>query len=71
MPRQTTTDGCSSGAYAILPANQQQVTVYVGISFVSIEQARINLQTQTNLESFDSIRELIQQKWLNELSRFE
>ncbi|CAF3777846.1 unnamed protein product, partial [Rotaria sp. Silwood1] len=59
------------GAYVILPANQQQVTVYVGISFVSIEQARINLQMQTNLESFDSIREFIQQKWLNELSRFE
>jgi hypothetical protein len=26
---------------------------------------------QTQLESFDSIRQLVQQKWLNEISRFE
>jgi putative alpha-1,2-mannosidase len=67
---QTTADGCSSGAYIILPANQQQVTVYVGISFISIEQARTNLQLQTKLQPFDSIRELVQQKWIDELSRF-
>ncbi|CAF4968514.1 unnamed protein product, partial [Rotaria socialis] len=42
-----------------LPANQQQVTIYVGISFVSIEQARDNLEIQTKLESFDSIRDWI------------
>ncbi|CAF3398384.1 unnamed protein product [Rotaria sp. Silwood2] len=71
MHGQTAADGCSSGAYVILPVNQKQVTVYVGISFVSIEQARINLQMQTKLESFDSIRNFIQQTWLNEMSRFE
>ncbi|CAF4654097.1 unnamed protein product, partial [Rotaria sp. Silwood2] len=71
MHGQTAADGCSSGAYVILPVNQKQVTVYVGISFVSIEQARINLQMQTKLESFDSIRDFIQQTWLNEMSRFE
>ncbi len=70
-PGQTTTDGCSSGVYVILPVDQEQVTVYVGISFISIEQARINLQMQTQLQPFDSIRELVQQKWLNEISRFE
>jgi len=68
---QTTIDGCPSGAYVILPEDQQQVTIYVGISFVSLEQAHINLETQTKLQSFDSIRELVQQKWLNEISRFE
>jgi putative alpha-1,2-mannosidase len=47
------------------------VTVYVAISFISIEQARTNLQMQTQLQSFDSIRELVQQKWINEISRFE
>lgn len=71
VPAKTTIDGCSSGVYVILPADQQQITVYVGISFVSIEQARTNLQVQTQLKSFDSIRELIQQKWLDEISRFE
>jgi putative alpha-1,2-mannosidase len=68
---QTMTDGCSSGVYVILPDEQQQVTVYVGISFVSIEQAHTNLQMQTKLQSFDSIRQLVQQKWLDEISRFE
>ncbi|CAF5213832.1 unnamed protein product, partial [Rotaria magnacalcarata] len=40
-------------------------------SFVSIEQARTNLQMQTQLKSFDAIRETVQQKWLNEISRFD
>jgi putative alpha-1,2-mannosidase len=65
-------DGCSSGAYVILPDEQEQVTMYVGISYISIEQARTNLQIQTNMfQSFDSIRTIVQQKWLDELSRFE
>ena len=71
MHEQKTADGCLSGAHVILPTNQPQVTVYVGISYISIEQARINLQMQTKLESFDSIREFTQQKWLSEMSRFE
>ncbi|CAF1412818.1 unnamed protein product [Adineta steineri] len=70
-PGQTTTNGCSSGAYIILPDDQQQATVYVAISFISLEQAHINLKIQTNLQSFDAIRELVQQKWLDEISRFE
>ncbi|CAM4769529.1 unnamed protein product [Rotaria magnacalcarata] len=41
------------------------------MSFVSIEQARTNLQMQTQLKSFDAIRETVQQKWLNEISRFD
>ncbi|CAF3663915.1 unnamed protein product [Adineta steineri] len=69
---QTEIDGCSSGAYIILPDEQEQVTMYVGISFVSIEQARTNLKIQTNtLQSFDSMRTVVQQKWLDELARFE
>ena len=68
---QTTANGCSSGAFIILPSDQQQVTFYVGISFVSIEQAAVNLEIQTNLQSFDSLREFVQQKWLNELVRFK
>jgi putative alpha-1,2-mannosidase len=70
-PGETTVSGCSSGVYVILPADQDQVTVYVGISFISIEQARINLQMQTQLQSFDGLRLRVQQKWLNEISRFQ
>jgi putative alpha-1,2-mannosidase len=66
------TDGCLSGAYIILPDDQEQVTMYMGISYISIEQARTNLQLQTNMfQSFDAIRTIVQQKWLDELSRFE
>lgn len=65
-------DGCSTGAYIILPDDQDQVTMYVGISFISIDQARTNLQMQTNMfESFDTIRTRVQQKWLDELAKFE
>jgi putative alpha-1,2-mannosidase len=69
---QTEIDGCSTGAYFILPEDQEQVTMYVGISFVSVEQARTNLQVQTNmLQPFDSMRTIVQQKWLDEIGRFE
>ena len=66
------TDGCSSGAYIVLPDGLESVTMYVGLSYISIEQARTNLQLQTNmLQPFDSIRATVQQKWLDEISRFE
>ncbi|CAF4598610.1 unnamed protein product [Rotaria sp. Silwood1] len=69
---QNETDGCSSGAYIILSDEQEQLTMYVGISFVSIEQARTNLHVQTNMfQSFDTIRTIVQQKWLDEIGRFE
>jgi putative alpha-1,2-mannosidase len=69
---QNHTDGCLSGAYIILPDEQEQVTMYVGLSYISIEQARTNLQMQTNMfQSFDSMRTIVQQKWLDEISRFE
>lgn len=69
---QTEASGCSSGAYIILPNDEEQTTMYVGISFISIEQARTNLHMQTNMfQSFDSMRTIVQQKWLDELSRFE
>ncbi|CAF1476531.1 unnamed protein product [Rotaria magnacalcarata] len=71
VQEKTVANGCSSGAYVMLSTDQQQITVYVGISFISIEQARINQQIQTKLQPFDAIRELVQQKWLNEISRFE
>ena len=65
-------DGCSTGAYIVLPTGQEQVIMYVGISFVSIEQARTNLQMQTTgFQAFDTIRTLVQQKWLDEMARFE
>jgi predicted alpha-1,2-mannosidase len=71
----THADGCSSGAYVILPDSRtgdQQITIYVAISFVSLEQARTNLKMQTlTLQPFDSLRELIQEKWNKEMNRFE
>ncbi|CAF3906480.1 unnamed protein product [Rotaria sp. Silwood1] len=59
-------DRCSSGAYVILPVDQQQATVYVALSFISIEQARTNLQMQTQLKSFDSIHKFVSAEWNHE-----
>ena len=71
----TQADGCASGAYVILPdveVREQQVSFYVAISFVSIEQARTNLKMQTmTLQPFDSIRERVQERWHNQMNRFE
>ncbi|CAF3303526.1 unnamed protein product [Rotaria socialis] len=72
IEKQNQTNGCSSGAYIILPDEHEQITMYVGISFISIDQARTNLHMQTNIfQPFDSLRTIVQQKWLDELSRFE
>ena len=73
--RNTQANGCASGAYVILPevdAGEQQITMYVAISYVSLEQARTNLKLQTlALQPFDTIRERVQEKWMNETSRFQ
>ena len=71
----TQSEGCASGAYVILPnadVAEQQVTVYVAISFVSLDQARTNLKMQTTtLQPFEAIRESVQRAWDIEMSRFE
>ncbi|CAF0869864.1 unnamed protein product [Didymodactylos carnosus] len=68
-PKQLNASQCNSGAY--LTFLNEQVNILVGISFVSIEQARVNLQMETGYQSFDKILQSVQTKWLDEFNRFE
>ncbi|KAH3743396.1 alpha1,2-mannosidase subfamily protein [Pelomyxa schiedti] len=72
----TYTSGCgrqqlnSSGAYIVFPKDVSTVEIYVGISSISIEQARLNLK-QINGLSFDSALDQTQGVWRDYLNMFE
>lgn len=47
----------------------EQVEVQMGVSFVSIENARLNLKTEVKEKSFETIHAEARQKWNEDLSR--
>lgn len=49
----------------------EQVLVRIGVSFVSIENARLNLETEQQSKSFDQIHREARQQWNDVLSRIE
>ena len=53
------------GAYIVLDDNDNEITLYVGISYISIDQAKINLMKETNncASSFEEIKTLVQNDW--------
>ena len=71
----TEAQGCTCGAYVVLPempSETEEITLYVAISFISLDQARTNLKMQTSsFQSFDTIREHVQEIWNEELDRFQ
>ena len=48
---------------------KEQVEVQVGVSFVSIENARANLEAEQTDKTFDELRQSARQLWNDELSR--
>lgn len=50
-------------------AKEEQIEVQIGVSFVSIENARLNLNTETKDKNFDIIYAEAREKWNNDLSR--
>ena len=52
-------------------AEGDQVEVSIGISFVSTEGARKNLDAEQAGKSFDDIRNAARQAWINDLSKIE
>ncbi|MBN1987342.1 MAG: GH92 family glycosyl hydrolase, partial [Prolixibacteraceae bacterium] len=60
------------GAYVDFETFENEIIeVKVGISYTSIEQARLNLDTEIPGWNFDEIREQAQQKWNTALSKIE
>ncbi|KAH3743641.1 alpha1,2-mannosidase subfamily protein [Pelomyxa schiedti] len=73
-PFETTSSGCgreqfnSTGAYVAFSSSI--VEVYVGISSISVEQARTNLQQVQNM-NFDQVRSQTQELWQDKLNEIE
>lgn len=47
----------------------QQIVAKIGLSYTSIENARLNLETEAENLTFDEARELTQDKWREQLGR--
>lgn len=64
--------GDDIGAFFSFDTDQgEQVEVKVGVSFVSIENARLNLNTEQANEHFDAIRANARKMWNDDLSRIK
>ncbi len=62
--------GDDIGSYFSFPTEAgEQVEVRIGVSFVSIENARLNLDTEQKGKSFDRIRTEAAARWNDDLSR--
>ncbi|MGV8096690.1 MAG: GH92 family glycosyl hydrolase [Mangrovibacterium sp.] len=67
-----TDSGVNIGAYIDYATSENEtIEVKVGISYTSIEQARLNLDTEIPGWNFDKVRENARQKWNKALSRIE
>lgn len=64
------TDGVGAGLYLTYQVkDSMQVTAKVGLSYTSVENARINLQKEAENLSFDEARNASHQTWENYLGR--
>jgi len=64
--------GLQVGAYAdYVTAGNETIEVKVGISYTSIAQARLNLETEIPGWNFDQVRKEAKAKWNNALSRID
>ena len=75
-PRETGSYGLQSkpssaatGAWASFPAVGEVVEVRVGTSFLSVEQARANLQAEIPAWDFEAIRRKLHAEWNDKLAR--
>lgn len=65
-------EGAATGAYVSFPTREnEQRLMKVGISYVSIDQARLNLQTEIPHWDFDKVVEESATQWNQWLSRIE
>lgn len=64
--------GIHTGAYVnYRTAENETIEVKVGISYTSIEQARLNLDREIPAWNFDQVREEAKKRWNSELSKIE
>lgn len=55
---------------AVIQTTSSKFEIYIGISYVSIKNARLNLETEVALRNFDVIRKQSKEVWAKEFARF-
>jgi len=66
------TKGINNGLYATFSTKEGELLeMQVGLSYTNIENARLNLETETNDRNFNSVREEAQKEWQNLLARIQ
>lgn len=68
----TETSGINNGLFATFSTEENEVVeMQVGLSFTSIENARLNLETETKGKSFDEVRSDAKKEWQEMLGRIK
>jgi predicted alpha-1,2-mannosidase len=68
----TSTSGKGAGAFFTFATSEKEsITIKAGLSYTSIENARLNLQQEAASLSFDDARQQAQQTWNDHLGRIE
>lgn len=66
------TKGINNGLYATFQTEENEVIeMQVGLSYTSIDNARLNLDTESEGKNFDLVKEEAKKKWSNMLGRIE
>ena len=72
QPEATSTQGVRNGIYVTFETGSDEVIeMQVGLSYTSIENARLNLKTEADGKTFDEVRQAATQKWNQMLGRIE
>jgi predicted alpha-1,2-mannosidase len=65
-------EGAGAGAYlTFTTTDQEAITIKAGLSYTSIENARLNLQTEAGALGFDEVKIAAQKTWNDYLGRIE
>lgn len=70
-PGKATADGLSSGGYLSFPAKTEKVVLKAGISYVSLENAKLNLDQETKGWDFETERIKAAEAWRQALGAVE
>ncbi len=72
QPEATSTQGTRNGIYVSFETEADEVVeIQVGLSYTSIDNARLNLNTEAEGKTFDEVRHAATQKWNQMLGRIE
>ncbi|RYG05637.1 MAG: glycoside hydrolase family 92 protein, partial [Chitinophagaceae bacterium] len=70
VPNQTSSKGIGAGLFLNYNTNQnEKVEIKVGLSYTSIANAKLNLNTEASLLDFDAAKLLAQHQWRTELGK--